>query len=463
MGTATRDDLLKVFNAENLTLTNDDWANLIDSMLNQEDDHLRQEEDGPLRISAKSADKPVLKFYASRAATQPDWSLSLTAKADQDGPGKTVPGFAIVEGDPKKVRLFLEGKTGRVGIGTASPGASLDVAGDARVTGAAQVKALRVTGDKDSGSIQGPKKFTLQSGSETEPGELLFLTATGGSGNNVTIAERMRIDATGDIVVSGKIRGPKSFALEASSDQEDGEILFLTPGKGSRNQIIPVERMRIDAKGDVVVTGRITPSAGKGPRRGIHFKEDALGGSGDKAWIQYYALEMGPEKAVLEIGVEDKHIALVPGKGNVGIGTEFPGAKLEVAGDVLVTGDLVVKGRISSPRWQQALNLDRNILPIKTDFTTNGGTVVLFVSGAGWSRSGNSLLTVLIKIDGAEVGKLTQYVKEKDFHVEFRSKVIWVPGLSAEKKHSLELVSGSPDTVGDENDHFQVVGIEFPF
>jgi len=79
--------------------------------------------------------------------------------------------------------------------------------------------------------------------------------------------------------------------------------------------------------------GAFMPAAGNNEQSGILFPPDPGGGSGDRAWVRYYS--RGGEAMTLEIGVAndaDDHIALMPNAGNVGIGTNNPGTKLEVIG-----------------------------------------------------------------------------------------------------------------------------------
>ncbi|MDB9327699.1 tail fiber domain-containing protein, partial [Nodularia spumigena CS-590/02] len=80
-----------------------------------------------------------------------------------------------------------------------------------------------------------------------------------------------------------------------------------------------------------VANGAIMPSAGNSENAGIMFPKDPGGGSGDAAWIRYYART--GEATTFEIGTSndaDDHIALMPSLGNVGIRTINPQANLHV-------------------------------------------------------------------------------------------------------------------------------------
>jgi hypothetical protein len=95
--------------------------------------------------------------------------------------------------------------------------------------------------------------------------------------------------------------------------------------------------------GNLTVNGAITPSVGNSASNGVIFKNNIGGDTSDSAWIRYYA--RSAELMTLEIGTANEntdHIAFMP-SGNVGIGLNNPGEKLEVKGgrikaDALTTG-----------------------------------------------------------------------------------------------------------------------------
>jgi hypothetical protein len=91
----------------------------------------------------------------------------------------------------------------------------------------------------------------------------------------------------------------------------------------------------LSVQDNISATGLIQPSAGGENTKGIKFPLNQGGGQLDSAWIRYYVRE--DEKTTLEIGTgndNEDHIALMPEKGNVGIGTITPGAKLEIKGNL---------------------------------------------------------------------------------------------------------------------------------
>ncbi|XXX71794.1 hypothetical protein WMF30_29525 [Sorangium sp. So ce134] len=121
---------LKAYFVKNALPTESNFRDLIDAGLNQKDDGLVKSADQPVQIAASTAgDKPAIHLYESFATdTKPAWALSLQAAGKK--------GLGIGDGDGR-TRLFIDGATGNVGIGTADPaGNKLRVAGNVLVDGA---------------------------------------------------------------------------------------------------------------------------------------------------------------------------------------------------------------------------------------------------------------------------------------------------------------------------------------
>ena len=120
---------------------------------------------------------------------------------------------------------------------------------------------------------------------------------------------------------------PKGLYFRANDDT--GDVYAWSPWK----------RVLID-------NGLITPSAGPGTDAGIKFPNDPAGGSGDTAWIRYYAYS--GEKTTLEIGVSNDginptsqdSINLVSPSG-VGVNKQEPSYTLDVTGDIHASGDII--------------------------------------------------------------------------------------------------------------------------
>ncbi|MCO6492331.1 MAG: hypothetical protein J5I98_28190 [Phaeodactylibacter sp.] len=211
---------------------------------------------------------------------------------------------------------------GNVGIGVDVPKAKLDVAGGLRLNGAIDLPgAQRIRfADQD---VSNNLKIQLWSGYGLGiNSSTLFYAANGrhswrdANGTN----ERMALEtaANGGLAVKGT--GDSSFA-----------------GRLSVGKAAPADGYMFDVRGKAQAAsffGQILPTAGSTPNDGILFPGDPDNGSGDVAWIRYYA--RAGEQTNLEIGVSndaDDHITLKP-SGNVGIGLDAPTAKLDVNGTV---------------------------------------------------------------------------------------------------------------------------------
>ena len=136
----TRADL-KAYFVKNAIPTEGNFADLIDSQLNQAQDGVFRRQGEPLSVTAAGGTQQrVLHLYADGSARQPDWMFSLNPAQDPGEPVATSkPGFGITEGNGR-TSLFVAKGSGHVGVGTNAPTAALDVDGEA------VAKTLTITG-----------------------------------------------------------------------------------------------------------------------------------------------------------------------------------------------------------------------------------------------------------------------------------------------------------------------------
>ena len=118
--------------------TEANYADLIDSMLNQEEDNLNKLPNDPLRVTATGTEEALFNFYqAEQSQEKPTWQVK------QKPGGKS--GLSI--GDETGSRLFIESGSDKIGIGTTTPVAKLDIPQETRAgTHPSAVKGLYVTG-----------------------------------------------------------------------------------------------------------------------------------------------------------------------------------------------------------------------------------------------------------------------------------------------------------------------------
>ncbi|MBC8071759.1 MAG: tail fiber domain-containing protein [Deltaproteobacteria bacterium] len=135
MATKNRSDLKSYF-VKNAIPTEGNFADLVDSQLNQAQDGVFKPDGEALSVVAAPGDqKRVLRLYASYPAATPDWMISLhpaqdPANAATDGKA----GFGVTDGAGKG-RLFIDAATGQIGVGTNVPQAALDVVGAVQANG----------------------------------------------------------------------------------------------------------------------------------------------------------------------------------------------------------------------------------------------------------------------------------------------------------------------------------------
>lgn len=103
-----------------------DFHNLIDSMVNKQDDGFRKEPASPIGLTADGVNEDVLSFFRNIEDLVPKWKLSL-----RDSSGNEGLNLLNAEG---KSRIFIE-QTGNVGIGIETPRNKLHVDGFIGMTG----------------------------------------------------------------------------------------------------------------------------------------------------------------------------------------------------------------------------------------------------------------------------------------------------------------------------------------
>src|ERR1044071_3720799 len=117
---------LKSFFVKNAIPTEGNFADLIDSQLNQAQDGVFKPDNEALSVVAAPGDqKRVLRLYANYPAPNPDWMIALNPAQDPAVAGSLHAGFGITDG-AGKTKLFID-STGRLGVGTNTPQVALDV------------------------------------------------------------------------------------------------------------------------------------------------------------------------------------------------------------------------------------------------------------------------------------------------------------------------------------------------
>lgn len=152
--------------------------------------------------------------------------------------------------------------------------------------------------------------------------------------------------------------------------------------------------------------------------------------------------------------------------GHLSFQTKAPGANTNQLVERLrirSTGELILSpgSKVLSPMWR-ALQLATSLqggLPKTQTLNTNGGLVILFVSGSGWTPTPHALIGMSIKVDGAERAKARAFSNEAASHKTFVPVQLVLALDAGEHKVLLEAL---PGTLTDHNDFYNVTAVEMP-
>ena len=128
---------LKSYFVKNAIPTADNFADLIDGLINQQDDGIAKLPGEPLRLTTETSASEtgfmkVLNFYKSLSDQKPAWSMNLNPRVDPANADTAKPGWSIGDADGNS-KLFIDENTGNVGIGTVEPESTLQVNGSLNV------------------------------------------------------------------------------------------------------------------------------------------------------------------------------------------------------------------------------------------------------------------------------------------------------------------------------------------
>jgi hypothetical protein len=343
----------------------------------------------------------------------------------------------VTNSNPASTSLLYVRNDGNVGIGTTTPTAKLAING-----------GLHVGGDSDPGDnnllVDGTLRVT---GNSTLTGTL---TVTGSStlngGLNVAVNQTVRLELGPNQKLS--LGGNGAFEIDAP-DVVGG-------------------RFKVSDNGTVGI-GTNDPKAKLAINGGLHVGGDS--DPGDNNLLVDGTLAVTGNSTLTGTLTVTGNSTLT---GNVGIGTTAPLAKLAINGGLHVGGDsdpgdnnLLVDGKIQSPMWKVTSVFDNqsvadNQTTLTATFSTNGGTIVIFASGSGISKTGANPIGLNISINGKNSGSIKAGTQGANVRYTFVSNAIIVPGLAAKSDNGLVLTPDGNTTI-NKNDFFSLTILELPF
>lgn len=393
---------LKSYFLKNAIPTESNFAEFIESVLNQREDGLVKAPGTPLSIEASgdaSSQKKAINFYWDFVEDKPHWVLSLNPRSNPVKPETARPGFSISD-TVGHSRLFIDRGTGYVGIGTIDPKEQLEVNGN--------IKANNLTAEsgwgnwmflKQKRSTEGGGGFYIHNpwndteGTDRNRLEIAYKPASG----NTKWGQFVLHGPTGNVGIGTtnpsaklEINGfTESLGISVNNAQNTGvgrgvwlwspsdsnHVIYSANPNGKSPANAAAVRGHFDAghrlrfrtyyrtqgflfensneqalvdidsdngnlwtKGSFYCGGTIVPAVGNSASAGIQFPTNPGGGSGDAAWIRYYP--RSGEATTFEIGTSNdaNDHIALMASGKVGIGTREPSFKLDVEGSIRFGG-----------------------------------------------------------------------------------------------------------------------------
>jgi hypothetical protein len=386
---------LKNFFKKNDMPTSGNFGDLIDGMLNQRDDGVAKLAGQPLSVQADGDLKKVLDFYKTFSDAKATWSLSLNPRTTQNDPGTARVGLSVSDGDGAS-KLFIDQASGNVGISTTSPAQRLHVAGGNAVIGSvflgnvghgsdyagfSHSSAANVYGygflHHSSGqyALINKKSGGGWIGLRIDNADKMVLSDAGNVGIG-TNAPRARLEVAGGAIMPSAGNGA-GYGIQFPPDPgggsddlawlryyaRDGEACTVELGIGNDG----TDHIALMPSGYVGI-GTNNPQLKldvKGPIRldspGHAFKDPdskmTNGGNliikGSAPQIDFvdtdntdWSIHVNSNKMYFIRQPWNYQDLVLDGSGNVGIGTDQPQKKLDVKGDVQVSGAISCGGKI---------------------------------------------------------------------------------------------------------------------
>jgi hypothetical protein len=384
---------------------------------------------GTIDVNTASSGLPTIKL--SHTNTGAD---NFEIKAGTTGVANS--GFSIRDVDASANRLVID-SDGNVGIGTDAPEKKLQVSGDAKID------TFLTVGDSGQAntylyllsSTSGTSNLRMGD-TDTDAGAIIYSNASNFMDFRVNASERLRIDSSGNVGIGtstpdyelqvGDGTATETINIKALntnpsriffSDNDaigQGRIHYEHGGDYMNFYTDNSERMRIDGSGNVGIG--VSPSAKLHVEggRSYFFSGDAYSvalaqtlGQGAYAYLGTNA--SGDFNVYDTVG--NLRLTVEQG-GNVGIGTDSPGARLNVAGALgAVIGGGASAIRMTNTDTSNYASISAGIVGTSNggmDFSVDG-TRRMVISGSGKVGIGTDSPSAPLSIDTGTTGTIAQF------------------------------------------------------
>ncbi|MCA1636352.1 MAG: hypothetical protein LC802_22350 [Acidobacteria bacterium] len=388
--------------------------------------------------------------------------------------------IVLLTGGANPAERLKVGQTGNVGIGRTAASDKLEVQGNVRATG---LSFIDVSGTPYQDNIlgittglEGTTKWLLVGGITDAGARRIALM-----GDKIHASGRIGIGTTdpkyllsfantlGDKISlwgSGEAHygfGIQSGLLQIHTDGAGSDVAF---GFGSSAGFTETARVKGNGRVGIGTSAPLTQ---------LHIRKDAAGALGPVLTLMNGAGNTNAAVAIdlhtydpgannppsarlqwLDDGNFSNHISFQTKAGGAPANALVERLRITNSGDLVLSAN----GRVRSPMWR-AFQLATALpggLPKSINFTTNGGLVILFVSGSGWAPNGG-LIGMSVKVDGALKGNMRAFTNEPGSHKSF------VPGqlvLALDAGQHTLLLEALPGTASDLNDFYNVTAVEMP-
>jgi hypothetical protein len=327
---------------------------------------------------------------------------------------------------------------GNVGIGTAEPSAKLEVLG------------------QDIEFYSGTGSQSLQLGRNASERLEMYVNDNMGK---ITAIQDADGNSAHDFILNRMFggTGANNFMI-----QKDGstQLLVDTNGNVGIGTTSPGYKLQVGDNG--VADGNIAMKAnGTGVDAGaeLTFNMNVGGGNADSyiaqiVPISYDSLSSGTHSSLnFKVGTWNNNAdagasrMTILSNGNVGIGTTDPGAKLNVAGDILInSGEYISWGTVG------ATSIEGSTASNKLQFRTNSSDRMIINSAGnvGIGTTGPNNLLELFKTVDSDIGPILQLTNSQygnannsGSSIQFRGYTAWGPGSTNPRYSEINAINGS--------------------